>query len=500
MPGGSGVPAATNKPPPPNDADSSAAVGNHRWSRGHWVMLIACYVCYMTKSFGDSAFDVTGPARQASLLAGSDAATATVLSVGTGCYVAGKLLLGQLGDVIGGQALYAGTLGVAGLAFAGLSVSTRLSHVVASWGLARFVLAGPWSGMFKVLTPDWFTQANGLGTVVALLGTSARFGALVSNAILGPMLASMPWPRLIQIAAAVYGASTITVITLCGKPKRKAADATLAAPSRVAQPQPTAPAKKKEEKKAKKIASMGDLMHVFVGSPRTLLAFGIATFLNPLFNFQSVLPLYLTQGVGMTGSAAAAMASAFPMGAMSSILGYGLVWDKLAGKGRWMLCASSIMVSIITSGLFAKSLIRSQRMIFASLFAMSAGFSSTWYIVGPEFVQVRRLVFVCVVGRFSIARWRDSSAADACHAATRRQRQVFGGNRSGTLTSWLDAPGYFLSTFFFATYPRVLARGGWSAIWLQLAAYAMAGLACLSGFYYLECKERTTQPHPLLRG
>ena len=76
--------------------------------------------------------------------------------------------------------------------------------------------------------------------------------------------------------------------------------------------------------------------------------------------------------------------------------------------------------------------------------------------------------------------------------------QVFGGSRAGTLTSWLDAPGYCLTTYFFSSYPRVLARAGWPAIWFRLQLVGTMALVCVSSFYFLESKKRTLKPHPLL--
>ena len=125
---------------------------------GHWKVLLACYFCYMSKTFGEAAFDLTVPARQ-QLLGGSNAATATILSVGMGCYMAGKLLLGQLGDVLGGQAMFAGSLFTTGCAFLGISVSTKLSHLCVSWGAANFALACPWTGMVR--SPGQFAVNSG---------------------------------------------------------------------------------------------------------------------------------------------------------------------------------------------------------------------------------------------------------------------------------------------------------------------------------------------------
>ena len=56
-----------------------------------------------------------------------------------------------------------------------------------------------------------------------------------------------------------------------------------------------------------------------------------------------------------------------------------------------------------------------------------------------------------------------------------------GGSRAGTLTSWIDAPGMGLTTYFLKTYADVLEKGGWPAILHQLQSYAFVGLACVCG-------------------
>ena len=73
-----------------------------------------------------------------------------------------------------------------------------------------------------------------------------------------------------------------------------------------------------------------------------------------------------------------------------------------------------------------------------------------------------------------------------------------GGTRAGTLTSWVDAPGYILTTYFLKTYAGVLEASGWEGILLRLQAYAVTGLVCVCAFYYLEMSDPTTRPHPRL--
>ena len=425
---------------------------SRKWSAGHWQVLLGCYTSYMTKTFGEACFDLTIPARQLLVLGGSDAATGTLLSVGMGCYMSGKILFGQLGDILGGQLMLAGSLFMIGLSFVGISLSTKLSHLCLFWGLANCGLACPWTGMVMCCTPGWFTKANGLGTVVPLLGTGSRIGVLLSNSILGPMLAKRSWNRIIQIGAAVYMVGAAIVMAFCR-----------AAPKKRLPQDPTAEqaiAPSKETKK--KLAPMVDLLRAALTSPRILLIFSTSTLLNPIFCSSSILPLYLTQAKGMTDVAAATLCSAFPAGAMISIVGCTLVWDKLKEKGRWLWCALSLLLTITSTGLIGRGLVNGRTPMFIALTAVTAGMSSTWSVVGTEFVQ------------------------------------VFGGSRAGTLTSWLDAPGYCLTTYFFSSYPRVLARAGWPAIWFRLQLFGTMALVCVSSFYFLESKKRTLKPHPLL--
>ena len=99
-----------------------------------------------------------------------------------------------------------------------------------------------------------------------------------------------------------------------------------------------------------------------------------------------------------------------------------------------------------------------------------------------------------------------------------------GGTRAGTLTSWIDVPGYLLTacvvliirsfslrgclrlklhnvpcsdschSYFLKTYDVVLQRGGWPAILQRLQAYCVIGLLCVCSFFYLEITQgQTTQ-------
>ncbi len=117
------------------------------WSAVQWRVLAVAYLAYMCKTFGEAAFDLTTPARQKGALSLSDGATASLLSIGSFSYLSGKLLLGAVGDMLGGRALFAGSLALAGIAFWGMSLAGSHFDLCVGWGVANFVLAAPWSGM-----------------------------------------------------------------------------------------------------------------------------------------------------------------------------------------------------------------------------------------------------------------------------------------------------------------------------------------------------------------
>ena len=204
---------------------------------------------------------------------------------------------------------------------------------------------------------------NGLGTVVALLGTASRVGVVVSNSILGPMLGSVSWNRLIQAGAVVYFVGAATVIALCGKPNvptSPTVGATTVPPTAV----------------ITKAAPLAELIRAVFTTPRILLAFATATLLNPVFCFASVLPLFLTEGLGMTEVAAASTSSAFPIGAMLSILSCSFIWDKLSEKGRWLWCTGSLLLTITATALISRGRVTGRTPMFVALAAVTGGTST----------------------------------------------------------------------------------------------------------------------------
>ena len=141
---------------------------------------------------------------------------------------------------------------------------------------------------------------------------------------------------------------------------------------------------------------------------------------------------------------------------MISILSTTLVWDRLKEKGRWLWCTCSLLLTIAATGLIGRGRISGRTPMFVALCATTAGMSSVWSIVGTEFVQVwggtrAGCVFVSgqnlttvvhvLIARLlapgSIVLWSVSRTAVLTRIHAMRS----------TLTSWMDAPGYVLTTY-----------------------------------------------------
>lgn len=152
-----------------------------------------------------------------------------------------------------------------------------------------------------------------------------------------------------------------------------------------------------------------------------------------------------------------------PLGATLAIAVAALCWDRLDERGKLLFCASGLGLSIVAAGVLGHGLlVDSHAATSVALAMVTFGMSPSWSIIGSEYMT------------------------------------VVGGTRAGTLTSWVDAPGYILTTYFLKTYAGVLETSGWPGILLRLQVYAITGLAFTCVFYYLEIGDPTTKPHPRL--
>ena len=240
------------------------------WGWREVTTLGLLYAGYMANTFGLTSFDTTNVARQVDTsLQLSDAATGTVLSVGSVAYAVGKFTAGPVSDVLGGVTTACGSLSLAAAALVFLSTGRSVATLRVGWALARLAQAAAWPGIMLIAKQTF--EGNGLGTAVGLISTSSRAGAIAGSLVLGALLgAGRSWRFVLRVGAAF---SIVVAAALgCGP---TGAGAT-AAKSAAAPDEAGAPSRRSH-------VPFGRFLRVVGRSPRIWLVFGANAFLTPVF-------------------------------------------------------------------------------------------------------------------------------------------------------------------------------------------------------------------------
>ena len=373
------------------------------------------YASYSANTISLTAFDATNSARQLdSVLALSDAATGSLLSLGSSAYLVGKFTAGPVADTLGGSTTTFLSLVLSAASLVFLSVSRGRVSLSTGWAVARYAQAAAWPGVM-IMTKHAFT-GNGLGTAVGLISTSSRVGAILGNLVLGTLLGMGRSWRFVLRAAAMWSVFIGVLVRIASGSRWSqpiSAPAAAAGSDRLA-PKPQLPAT------AKRIVPFGKFLSVLARSPRIWLIYGSNVFVTPVFQFASLLPIYLVQSLGLTQAAASQAAAIFPLASALSVLVSTSFWAKLSESARLVFCAATMSAAVVGMSLIGR-VTASGPMLNAALVMIMAGTSPTFYLASGEYLN------------------------------------IVGGTRSGTLTAWLDLPGYGVPPSRFSRRPAMPA-------------------------------------------
>jgi sugar phosphate permease len=344
MPAATGT-AGANAPLPLEPPSRAAGRKRRGWGASQYVLVLLLYSAYSASTFGMTSFDCTVAARQTDPgLLMDDIATGALLSVGTTAYVCGKAAWGPLSDRLGGMRTALLSLGGNTLGLLAVSMGRSPGALAGGWALARFSQAGGWSGV--MLLANRFFLGNGLGTVIGVISTSSRSGAILGNLLLGPLLLTRSWRTVMRVAA--VGVLSVACVLRGGlalvggvRPSRRhplpkgRGEGAAAAGTGTASPAPAAAA-----------VGWGRFLRVLATSPRIWLCYAVNTTLTPVFQFATLLPLFLVQGCGLDQAAAARAATVYPLGSALSILLSTAAWERLRPAARLLYCPGCIGVAI----------------------------------------------------------------------------------------------------------------------------------------------------------
>lgn len=296
----------------------SASDAKRTWTRGQWKATALMYPSYAAAIFGRTAIDAALPAMILDPANGFTAAdTATLLSTGVMFYSIGKLFGGAAADKFGGSATFSLTMLNSALQTFLISTSGNINAMSIFWGLARLGGGSFWPAMNKVAASWWDDEQ--FGQAWSILTTSSRMGAIIGGLSAGVLLKISNWRMLLRCAAVsnLLTGGAMALFLKAGPVVQKA------------------PEDKQEG------SYIGNLLKICI-TPRVLLTYGTQGMMLPLNELNSLIPLFLVQNASVSTATASSLATAYPVGAILSMLLSGKIFDRACLRVSLLFCLSEI--------------------------------------------------------------------------------------------------------------------------------------------------------------
>jgi OPA family glycerol-3-phosphate transporter-like MFS transporter len=274
-------------------------------------------------------------------------------SIPIATYAVGKILMGALGDVIGGKKLLVlATAGSVVATFAFGASATLFAFVVCA-SVNRFFQSGGWSGAVHVVAQRFDRKRHGL--VMGVLSTSYELGNVVAILLCSAIVSAFPgWRMLFVVNPILFAATGVFVAIVLGSFRADRAAAVHgsedAAGVRDRDPQSDPP--------------FSAILQRLLRQP----GFWIAVLLSVLLTFLRVCfltwtPLYLVEVSRASGAAAIsgsiAKSAIFPASGVVAALVVGALSDRFGPGRRAPVMAASLAVVVILVLVLAHGGVRS---------------------------------------------------------------------------------------------------------------------------------------------
>ncbi|KAA1259698.1 Regulatory protein UhpC [Rubripirellula obstinata] len=398
--------------------------------------------------------------------------------------IAGKLVTGPGADWLGGRRMFLLALSLTAMANVGFAFGGSFAVFALMNFLGQFAKSGGWPAMTKMVG-SWYPEHR-YGQVWSLISTSSRVGTIGAGLVLGFALSLVSWRSIFLLSAAI----TLVVVAVLffflkeepsdvGLPPLAEPTPPLAEPtSRLAEPKSrlAEPKSRLAEPKSRlaEPKSLGDdanasradhvldsanwheALTAFARSGRFWsIGFGIV-FLTIMMDFLVFIPIYLSESLGISGSAASMAGSSFPAGMFAALLLTSFVYDNLSKRTLvWalggMLTLGCGCVIALSNLAFVSESIRSPVAI-AVLFLLGLSISPAYYV--PMSV-------------FSVR---------------------FGGKHSGMLVSLIDVFGYCGAMLFNFFGGSIAEHYGWSVFLTGLLAISCLATLLMTTFLALDAR------------
>jgi sugar phosphate permease len=351
------------------------------------------------------------------------------------CYAAGKVLLGPLGDVIGGRRLLAISIAGSVAASVGFGFSTSLLLFTFFAGLNRCLQAGGWVGVVHVSSRE--LAAAERGSMMGILSTSFEVGNVVSLLLCGALVGSgFGWRALFVVNPALFAVVGLFTIALLGWVS------------------PQASSRRGEARVPRAEGDAGPVFDRLVWLARAR-SFWIALALSFLLTFVRAgfatwIPMFLTdlaERSGGTTSGALVQSAIFPAAGFLGALCAGPLSDRFGPGRRAPVIAISLALLVFAILVLAHGGIDDKR---TALLAISA---CGLFLLGPYSLVGGAIVL-----------------------------DVGAGRAAGTAAGLVDAGGYVGASMGGVLLGMLAQRHGWSLAFDALASAAL--LACIVATFW----------------
>jgi sugar phosphate permease len=321
-----------------------------------FVLVVAYGSFYLCRANVESAFP---------LLALTFGFTKTELgllsSIPIAVYAVGKVLMGTLGDVLGGKWLIALATAGSVLATFAFGASGTLTAFIVFAAINRFFQSGGWSGAVNVVAHRFERKRHGL--VMGVLSTSYELGNVLSILLCSAVVSAFPgWRMLFVINPLLFGAIGVLVAFALGheaegRPSAASSPATSPAGSRPTSPDggyrdPAPPSRAADAPDLSAAASLSAVLRGLAANS----GFWVAVALSVLLTFLRVAfltwtPTYLYEVSRASGhtaiSGSIAKSAIFPAAGVIAALSVGALSDRFGRGRRAPVMAGSLAVVVV---------------------------------------------------------------------------------------------------------------------------------------------------------
>ena len=365
-------------------------------------------------------------------------------SIPIATYAVGKVLMGALGDVIGGKKLLVlATAGSVVATFAFGASGTLLAFVVCA-SVNRFFQSGGWSGAVHVVAQRFDRKRHGL--VMGVLSTSYELGNVVSILLCSVIVSAFPgWRMLFVVNPILFAAIGVFVAIVLGSfraepPSSPEVSGTSGSPDTSDSAEPDSD------------PSFFAILRRLLRQP----GFWIAVLLSVLLTFLRVCfltwtPLYLVEVSRASGAAAIsgsiAKSAIFPASGVIAALVVGALSDRFGPGRRAPVMAASLAVVVVLVLALAHSGVRSP--------------AGSVFLIGG-------------VGLFLLGPYSLLAGALALDASGKRG--------AATAAGIIDGAGYLGASSAGVVVGSIADRWGWAPAFDVVAAAALAATLIATGW------------------